>query len=104
MYIYYNKFTTINNDISVDIWENPGGSLWEVMLVMKSLPNETPKILSLPSTKNPVSSSQFWYKNSVEDFDEEHEGNIQTDNSCLMTNYSRYWTRLFKRYQVDVIG
>lgn len=56
-----------------------------MMLVMKSLPNETPKILSLPSTKNPVSSSQFWYKNSVEDFDEEHEGNIQTDNSCLMT-------------------
>lgn len=84
-YINYNKFTTINNGISVEVRGNPGGYLWQKMPVTKNHPKETPEILSLPSTRNPILSSHFVYENFIENINEEHQCKIQTADRCITT-------------------
>lgn len=50
-YINYNKFTTVNNGLSVYIRGNPGGYVWESMPNKRIQLKKTPQITSLPSAK-----------------------------------------------------
>lgn len=63
--IDYNKFTTINNGISVFVRGNPGGYLWQTMPITKMKLNRPPKTAFCP-TKPPGLTSSFKYKRHTE--------------------------------------
>lgn len=89
-FINYNKFTTINNGISVYVRGDPGGYLWRRMPVTNSHPKHAPKFLSFPSSKLPITANNFPYlKNQMEDNPEmwstKHDRNVQPNKSFIMS-------------------
>lgn len=89
-FINYNKFTTINNDISVYVRGDPGGDLWRRMPVTNLQPKQAPEIVSLPSSKLPITANNFSYlKNRIEDTPEmwstKHNRNVQPTKSFSMS-------------------
>lgn len=93
-YINYNKFTTVNNGISVYIRGNPGGYVWKSMPYKRiQLKKTTPQITSLPSAKpytyltpsSPIYQKQKKEINTSEIWSTEIESKSETFNEGPMS-------------------